>query len=382
MEKELKLRKFSHNHHLPMVKMLAKYIRRGISVFYFCQKGRMKISGKLPAGLLIIGLVITSCAQATTPVPTMTSLPPTKIPFSTETPFPSYTPSPTDTFIPTNTPVPPTATPLPPTATPTVITGAELITYLPAEKDWPEECDVLTFGETLNWASGYCQQSNSFEFRITLSTSANPLSLADIKPIQGMDPIETPLFGQGTKAFKARKGPDIILQFFKGPILVKVEMTNVQEVNLPILDRVLKSAKAVDALIPADPVLPDELTFPKELQKDKLSTYFDELFVSVNPADYDVFTPSETKLIQNTKIGKDDKVCLIWQSVNSDWHIFFQVALLNLQTDTIERKDSYQMGGAGICHKLSINQSVAGDKYQIMVAADDKLVAVFPFETK
>ena len=29
----LKLNEFSHNHHLSRVKMLAKYIRRGISVF-------------------------------------------------------------------------------------------------------------------------------------------------------------------------------------------------------------------------------------------------------------------------------------------------------------------------------------------------------------
>ena len=34
----LKLNEFSHDHHPPRVKMLAKYIRRGISVSYYMKE--------------------------------------------------------------------------------------------------------------------------------------------------------------------------------------------------------------------------------------------------------------------------------------------------------------------------------------------------------
>lgn len=38
----LKLNEFSHNHHLSRVKMLEKYIRRGISVIDFLQQSKRR----------------------------------------------------------------------------------------------------------------------------------------------------------------------------------------------------------------------------------------------------------------------------------------------------------------------------------------------------
>jgi hypothetical protein len=321
----------------------------------------------LLVGFIIACLLLTSCAPAITPTPT--SIPSTQ-PTGTKQP-PTETPFSTDTLIaptPTKTP-----TPQPPTPTPTLTPGAELITYLPAGKDWPENCAVTEFFETLTTAYGYCTLTRTFTLSINLSANGKPLTLDDLKPVQDMDPIDTPIFGQGTKAFKADDGLDIILQFFKGVILVKVELRSSK--TQVSLDQVLATARQVEALIPANPVPPAALAFPDKLQKDKLKTYFNELYVTVG-----------SPRIQNTEINKGDQVCLSENSVNPEWRSFYQAALVNLQTNQVEKKVVYQMRYTIHCSWLrptiSSKDYKAGDKYEIRVAVGDNLVAVFPLVTK
>lgn len=327
----------------------------------------MKILTRLIVGFIIACLLLTSCVPATIPTPTFI---PTVQPTDTQQ-SPTETPFPTDTLIPpapTKTPTPP-----PPTATPTLIPGAELITYLPAGKDWPENCTTMTFSETLTTATGSCTLSRIFALSITLTANAKPLTLDNLKPLDNMDPFDTPVFGEGTKAFKAKDEQDIVLLFFKGVILVRVEMRNSRR---PVpLDQVLATARQVDALIPANPVPPAALAFPDKLQKDQLKTYFNELYVSVGPLN-----------IQNTEIKKGEQVCLNENSVNPNWRSFYQAALVNLQTNQIEKKAIFQMLYSRNCSVLRpvipSKQFKAGDRYEIRVAVGDNLIAVFPLVTK
>lgn len=140
------------------------------------------------------------------------------------------------------------------------------------------------------------------------------------------------------------------------------------------MDDVIKEAKKVNALLPEIISPPTALSFPEKLAKDKLSDYFKTLIVSVGPS-----------RVQGSEITLNDPVCLTEYAQKPNPREFYQVALVDMQTNSILKKFIYQMRykiHCGVKPPISASQYRAGDEYEIRVAVGDDLVAIFPLVTK
>lgn len=141
-------------------------------------------------------------------------------------------------------------------------------------------------------------------------------------------------------------------------------------------DAAIAFAQQMEKLLPDQIVPPSVLSFPDELNDRALTNYFKSITFEIRDSASNQITEAYTD---------NSEICIQVFPKNSGRELYM-IGLYNVQTQTIEFKEyalmqSIHSCGVGMNYFYNAELK-AGDKFEIRIAVDDTLVAVFPFEVR
>jgi len=236
------------------------------------------------------------------------------------------------------------------------------------------QCKWIEYFVRLTNASLWCNLPGNINLSAGMNVQEGFFTQADLSIYKPIATLTVPIIGQGALAAEVGEGSkDIQLVFYKGNTMIRID--NYNPTGKANLDIVVALAQQVEKLIPDQIVPPSMLSFPDNLNEETFQKYF-------NAIDFKIMDGTSGQISEG--YTENSMICIQDYPRNKNQERFV-VGLYNVQTQMFESKTYYETIGLRHCGggpSYPQGEFKAGDKYELWIAVEDTLVAVYPFETK